>query len=106
MLEQGGRVTGREPWVAYLLRSGPSGGYKTQSTRTQSTAAAAALNLRSSRKSDRLLVAGCCSVGGSVHNRGCCGAPEVEAVGGDSDVDTAELRGTGTDTEHRGAESS
>lgn len=68
-------------------------------------AAAAALNLRSSRKSDRLLVAGCCGVDGSAHNSSGCGATQVEVLGGDSDVATAELRGTGTDTEHGGAES-
>lgn len=90
---------------AELLRSVPPGD-KTQSTRT-STAAAAALNLGSSRPSDRLLVAG-------AHNRGGGGATEVEAEagggggcgGGDSAVRRAELRGTGTDTGHGGAESS
>lgn len=77
-----------------------------QPTRKQKNAAAAALNLRSSRQSDRLLVAGCHRVVGGAHNRCSCGATDMEAGGGDSDVDTAELRGTRTDTEHGGAESS
>lgn len=71
----------------------------------KSEAAAATLNLRSSRKSDRLLVAGCCGVVGSAHSRCDCGATQVEAGGSDSDVGTAKLRGTGTETEHGGAES-
>lgn len=77
-----------------------------QPTRTRKKATAAALNLRSSRQSDRLLVAGCHGVVGGAHSRCSCGATDMEAGGGDSDVDTAELRGTRTETEHGGAESS
>lgn len=78
-----------------------------RSRHAQCEAAAAALSVRSSRKSDRLLVAGCCGVVGSAHSRCDCGATQTEAGGGDSDVDAAKkMRGTGTDTEHGGAESS
>lgn len=108
MLVQGGaRVAGSGLGTADLLRPVCLWRSKTQPTRTRTKAAAAALNLRSSRQSDRLLVAGCREVVGGAHSRCSCGATDIEAGGGDSsDVDTAELRGTRTDTEHGGAESS